>query len=130
MDSDFNEFGAFVASRRKELGITMRSFAERLGIAPSFLSEIENGRRPIADTRLEDTANLLRLTGETQRAQFFDMAAKARDRAPADISEFIKESDLARVAMRRAKQANLSDAGWEKVIRAIENASGTSGGGA
>ncbi|MBT1017574.1 helix-turn-helix transcriptional regulator [Canibacter sp. lx-72] len=122
MDSDNNEFGAFVAARRKELGITMRAFAEKLGIAPSFLSEIENGRRPVADTRLEDMASLLQLWGQVDRAEFFDLAARARDRAPADISQFIKESDLARVAMRRAKEANLSEAGWEHVLQAIDDA--------
>lgn len=41
-----NHFGSFVRELREARGLTQRHLAERINLAQSHLSDIENGRRP------------------------------------------------------------------------------------
>lgn len=51
----------------------------------------------------------------------FDLAALTREnQVSADLSGYIMETDLARVALRRAKEQDLSDRQWENIINIIE----------
>ena len=51
----------------------------------------------------------------------FDLAALAREnQVSADLSGYIMETDFARVALRRAKERNLSDRQWENIINIID----------
>ena len=51
----------------------------------------------------------------------FDLAARTRDnQVSADLSGYIMETDLARVALRRAKERDLSDKQWKSIIDIIE----------
>lgn len=118
--SDNLEFGKFIAERRKQHEYTMRQFADMIGVTAPYLSDIEKGRRAAPDSKLDEIANALRLTS-TEREQMFDLAAKTRDnQVSADISGYIMETDLARVALRRAKERELSDREWKSIIEIIE----------
>ena len=51
----------------------------------------------------------------------FDLAALTREnQVSADLSGYIMKTDLARVALRRAKEQDLSDRQWENIINIIE----------
>ena len=41
--------GERVRSLRKELGLTMEKFAQRIGVGKSTISDIENGRRSLTE---------------------------------------------------------------------------------
>ena len=114
------DFGTFLANKRKEKGLTMREFASRLDITAPYLSDIEKGRRAAPENKLTEIANILNLS--TQERDFlFDAAARTRDnQAPADISGYIMNTSNARVALRRAQQKDFSDKDWESVIKFIE----------
>lgn len=123
METDVFAFGEFIATRRKERGITLRGFAEKLDIAPAYLSDIEKGRRYAPAHKLDAIARLLVLT-TAEREQLFDLAARTRDdQVSSDLSGYIMETDMARVALRRARDAGLSPDGWEKVLRVISEES-------
>lgn len=42
---DYVESGVRIRTRRKELGLTQETVAEKIGITPSFYSQIESGAR-------------------------------------------------------------------------------------
>lgn len=114
------EFGKFLADHRKRHEYTMRQFADMIGVTAPYLSDIEKGRRAAPDTKLKDIAAALRLTG-AERERMFDLAARTRDnQVSADLSGYIMETDLARVALRRAKERDLSDKQWKSIIDIIE----------
>jgi transcriptional regulator with XRE-family HTH domain len=63
------EIGRRIKARRKALGWTQRDLAEKTGIAPNFISEIENGHRGMQVRTLVTFARALmvrtdRLIGE------------------------------------------------------------------
>jgi transcriptional regulator with XRE-family HTH domain len=120
MKKDEQSFGRFVEERRKAAGITLRSFSRMLNIAPAYLSDIEKGRRYPPNGKLEEISKLLKIVGEDKNTML-DKAAQAKTNAvPYDLPEYIMKKDLVRVALRRAKEGNLSDKGWREVIEVIE----------
>lgn len=113
-------FGKFIEGRRKALGITLRGLAAELDIAPAYMSDIEKGRRYPPDKKLDDIARILKLEGKGKN-DMLDKAAMTRDKTVSpDLPEYIMEKDLARVALRRARDGRLSDEGWQEVIDLID----------
>jgi transcriptional regulator with XRE-family HTH domain len=119
MNDNERAFGKFIEERRKSLGMTLRGFAGELGIAPAYMSDIEKGRRYPPDKKLDEIARILKLEGKEKEA-LLDMAALTRAKTVSpDLPEYIMEKDLARVALRRARDGKLSDEGWKEVIDLI-----------
>lgn len=113
-------FGKFIEERRKALGFTLRGFATELDIAPAYMSDIEKGRRYPPDKKLDEIAQILKLT-VTEKNAMLDLAAMAKTKTvSSDLPEYIMEKDLARVALRRARDGKLSDEGWQEVIDLID----------
>ena len=112
------EFGAFIREKRTNQHITLRKLASDLGIVPAYMSDIEKGRRyPPDKEKLFRMAELLQLTPEEQ-AQMFDLAAGEKaEGVSQDISDYIMDDKLVRVALRTAKKNNVSQDKWEQVIR-------------
>lgn len=114
-------FGQFLENRRKKLGLTLRGLAGELDIAPAYLSDIEKGRRNPSDEKLKAIIKALKFN-EEESFYVLDLAAKAKENTvSADLPDYIMDTDLARVALRRAKEGNLSDEGWNDVIKLINN---------
>lgn len=119
MNENEMAFGKFIEERRKALGLTLRGFAAELDIAPAYMSDIEKGRRYPPDKKLDEIAQILKLN-ETEKNSMLDLAAMAKTKTvSSDLPEYIMEKDLARVALRRARDGKLSDEGWQEVIDLI-----------
>ena len=120
MNENEMAFGKFIEERRKGLGLTLRGFAAELDIAPAYMSDIEKGRRYPPDKKLDEIAQILKLN-ETEKNSMLDLAAMAKTKTvSSDLPEYIMEKDLARVALRRARDGKLSDEGWQEVIDLID----------
>lgn len=120
MNENEMAFGKFIEERRKSLGLTLRGFAAELDIAPAYMSDIEKGRRYPPDKKLDEIAQILKLN-ETEKNSMLDLAAMAKTKTvSSDLPEYIMEKDLARVALRRARDGRLSDEGWQEVIDLID----------
>ena len=117
-------FGAFIREKRTNQHITLRKLAGDLGIVPAYMSDIEKGRRyPPDKEKLFRMAELLHLAPEEQ-AQMFDLAAREKDEGVSqDISDYIMDDQLVRVALRTAKKNNVSQKKWEQVIRLFNDES-------
>jgi len=119
-------FGAFIKEKRLEKGINLRKLAELLELAPAYISDIENGNRnsPSPD-KMEKLVEVLGLN-EDERNEMYDLAAKDRDNTVApDISEYVKSNDAVRVALRKARNLNLGEQEWLKIIEKMENGDDT-----
>lgn len=113
-------FGEFIADRRKQAELTMREFADRIGVTAPYLSDIEKGRRAAPDAKLETIAIELRLT-QAEKEEMYDLAAHTREhQVSVDLTDYIMDTDGARVALRRAKERALTNAQWEEIVRVIE----------
>ena len=119
-------FGTFIKEKRLEKGINLRKLAELLVLAPAYISDIENGNRnsPSPD-KMEKLVEVLGLN-EDERNEMYDLAAKDRDNTVApDISQYVKSNDLVRVALRKARNLNLGEQEWLKIIKKMENGDDT-----
>ena len=119
-------FGTFIKEKRLEKGINLRKLAELLVLATAYISDIENGNRnsPSPD-KMEKLVEVLGLN-EEERNEMYDLAAKDRDNTVApDISQYVKSNDLVRVALRKARNLNLGEQEWLKIIENMENGDDT-----
>lgn len=117
------EFGKFIESRRKAIGMTLRGLAAELDIAPAFMSDIEKGHRyPPNKERLYDMARILRLNEEDTN-RMFDLAAGERENSVSpDLPDYIMSNESVRVALRMARDNGATEADWQKVIAMLEEA--------
>ena len=120
------EFGAFIAQKRLEKDVKLRPMAEKLGVSVTYLSDIIKGRRnPPEMEGLDVLAEMLNLT-EIERAQMLDLAGRERNQVSPDLPEYIMDASIpnARVALRRAMNANLGDDFWKEVNKIIDRKDG------
>jgi len=70
-------FGRIVQRRRKSAGLTQEMLADRAGIAPSSVSQLERGlKSPTLDTILAVAAALGRPAAELMQELELDLASK------------------------------------------------------
>ena len=114
-------FGEFVKEKRQKLGITLRAFADELHIAPSYVSDIEKGKRNAPTQEiLEDMSRILQLTIEDKNT-LYDLAAESKNVIAKDITQYVSDNKNVRIALRRAKELNLGEEEWLKIIDEIIN---------
>lgn len=117
--NDRQLFGMFLKEKRVQREIPGREMAEMLGVQAGYYCDIESGRRsPIDYEFLGKIADGLKLSDE-DRQTFFDLAGKARESAPPDLTGYINTTKKARVALRVAKE-KATDADWERFIDYLE----------
>lgn len=115
-------FGSFIREKRKERDYTLRGFAAKMDLSPVHMSNLENDRRsaPKEDV-LERMATLLMLNREdTER--MYDLAAVSKNTPTVawDLPEYINENQLARAALRTAKDADATDEEWMEFIAKLK----------
>ncbi len=114
-------FGEFIKEKRTEKGINLRKLAELVNIAPAYLSDIEKGKRnsPSAE-KMAKIADVLELSDE-EIITMNDLAANDRpNNVASDISEYVTNHESVRVALRKARELNLSNQDWLKIIDDME----------
>ena len=115
-------FGRFVTNKRKQLEITLRGLAANLGIAPAYMSDIEKDRRyPPDKEKLDAIAQILRMTDD-EKNLMFDLAANAKKHTVSpDLPDYIMNNENVRIALRKAKSHNYSNADWQKFIDILDD---------
>ena len=110
-------FGKFIEKKRKEKSITLRGLASMLSIAPAYMSDIEKGHRyPPDKEKLEAMAEILELS-EEEKNNMYDLAAGEKENTVSlDLSEYIMKNDKVRIALRMARDNNLGNETWQKLI--------------
>lgn len=119
MDEDNLNFGAYIAKKRMDKGITLRGLADRLKITPAYLSDIEKGRRnPPDKLLLEKMAAELIITGDAKDL-LFDLAGEGRNEVAPDLPDYIMTSDVVRTALRTAKGI-ATEEDWQQFIKKLQ----------
>jgi len=114
-------FGGFLKQKRMRKEITLRRFAEMVGFSPVYLCDIEKDRKPApSDERLKQIIYLLALDKQ-EIDELYDLAAMSRSRPAVsnDLPEYIMTNQLARVALRTAKDTDATDAEWLEFIERL-----------
>ena len=120
------EFGAYIAQKRAEKNVKLKTIAEKTGMSVTYLSDIIKGRRnPPGYYRLVALADALNLD-EEERGKIFDLAGRERNQVSLDLSEYIMDEDIptARIVLRRARNINLGDDFWQEINKIIDRRNG------
>ena len=113
-------FGEFIKDKRTNKGISLREMASKLNIAPSYLSDIEKGRRYAPDKeKIIEIADILGIHSE-ERDLLFDLAGKSKDTVSPDLPEYIMENEKVRVLLRKAKDKQITDDKLERIIKMLD----------
>jgi transcriptional regulator with XRE-family HTH domain len=121
MDNRSNEgdkgtkFGDYIKKKREALGKSLRGFAEELEIAAPYLFDIEKGNRPAPEKKLDKFIEVLGISGDEINT-FYDLAGISRNNIFPDLSDYIGNTSLARVALRTARDMELPDSRWQEII--------------
>jgi transcriptional regulator with XRE-family HTH domain len=119
MGSDNKSFGSYIRTKREALGKSLRGVAAEIEMAPAYLSDIEKGNRWPPVKYLENLARVLGITGEKELSDFYDMVGEIREGSYPDLTEYIGKTDIARVALRKARDHNISNDKWQQFIDGI-----------
>ena len=114
-------FGSYVREKRLEAKINLRKLAGILGIAPAYMSDIENDHRyPPEKEKIYKIAEALNLSKE-EKDYLFDLAAgNKKNSVSPDIADYIMEQEKTRVALRLARDIGAGEKEWERIIRMLE----------
>jgi transcriptional regulator with XRE-family HTH domain len=124
MATDNITFGGFLAKKREERNITLRELARQLEVSASFLSDVENNRKPpLTADRLEKVASILLLSSE-EKTQMYDLAGKQRNTVPPDLPEYIIERDYVSAALRTARDLDAGEEEWQRFIEDLKRRKG------
>lgn len=107
-----NNFGKRIAEARKEQQKTLRGLAEEVGVSPSYLNDIEFGRRTPAPDKIADLARALGLDA--------DELLTAAGRVGTDDVQYLRSTPSAAMLMRKVSGAGLSDDDLKKLIQAAD----------
>ena len=112
-------FGKFVRQRREELGKSVRTLAAELELTPAYISDIEKGNRSAPKTKFDELRALLSIS-EEEATEFADLASATRGNQYEDINPYLGKQKLARVALRKARDYNISDEQWMNFIEQMQ----------
>lgn len=114
-------FGEYIKKKRVEKKISLREFAMRIEITPSYMSDIENGRRNAPDKiKIDAMAQELGIYGENIE-YLYDLASESRNEAPVDLKNMLKESENSRIFLRTAKKLDFNEEDFKNLIEKIKD---------
>lgn len=118
-------FGAFFKAKRQALGLTLREFCLKHKLDPGNLSRLERGLLPPPQDRdrLEGYAKFLGLkSGGNDWYLFFDLAAAANGRIPAELLEDQAVVAKLPLVFRTLRGKRLNDKQLDELVKKIKEA--------
>lgn len=112
MANERKTLGEVVRQARTEKGVSLRQQAGKLGMSPSYLSDIENDRRVPAEPVLESLAELLDLD--------FDDLMTVAGRFGESTERYLKSHPLGVKLLRRIARMNLRDEELDRLMQTLQ----------
>jgi len=106
LNKKLNKFGTFIRELRLKKGIGQRKLAESIGIAASYLNDIEKNKRTAPKINV---INKLSAVLETNKNHLHDLAGFSKKGVAPDISEFIESNPKIISLIRSIKENKLND---------------------
>jgi len=100
------KFGPFIRKLRLDLNITQRDLAKKIGIAPSYLNDLEKEKRAAPK---QETIKKISLTLKTDLKKLNDLAGISKKEIAPDVSDFIKTNPKIVSLIRSIKENNLNE---------------------
>ena len=118
-------FGAFIREKRLAKDITLRRMADLINISPVYMSRFETGRRAAPKEDILQRISQVLLLNKQDQEQMYELAAKSKTftAVPGDLPEYISENELARIALRVAKDVDATDTEWTEFIEKLRKRS-------
>lgn len=123
--NNMSEFGDYLKEKRIEKDVSLRKMSKDLDISVSYLSDIESGHKMVPNSKDEKYKNLLNsiviylgLNNE-EKEKIINLADRdliEKGHMSTDITDYIGENPLAGIALRKAKESNLTDDDWKEFI--------------
>ena len=122
-----NNFGNELKELRTKKRYPLRTLAASIGITPSFLSDIENGRRMPPNS--DKTGNVIQKIievldlNETEAEHLMlcaDQDLNEKGILSKDMELYINSIPTAQLALRKAATKNVDMDKWEEIIKIIE----------
>ena len=120
-----NAFGEFFKAKRIALGLTLREFCFKHTLDPGNMSRLERGLLPPPEDRnvLERYAKCLNLkVGSDDWYTFFDLAAAAKGRIPAELMEDKEIVAKLPVVFRALRGKRLTDQDLDELVKKVKGA--------
>ncbi len=111
-------FGKYVSYLRISRDLSIRQFAEMIGLSPYYLCSIENGRRKNPKIKTLGKMYLALGLRKDEMEKLLDLYAKANGQASADIINYIMENDDTRSQLRKERD-HCSEEYWNIFIEKI-----------
>jgi transcriptional regulator with XRE-family HTH domain len=99
-------FGSYIRRLRIKNNIGQRELANIIGVAPSYLNDIEKNKRTAPRT---DLINKLSIILKANLNLLNDLAGNSKKTLPPDIVDFIEDNPQIVSLLRAAKNNKLSD---------------------
>ena len=113
--------GEIINSARLQKEVGLRALARELGIAASYLSDIENDRRVPSEVVIRDMARLLDLD--------FDLLMQQAGRLGEDAERYLRGNLLAGRLFRRIAESKLDHEALEHLLEELKDRENSEGGG-
>ena len=104
--------GDIINNARVGKRIGLRALAREIGIAPSYLSDIENNRRVPSELILQGLAQVLDLD--------FDLLMQRAGRVGEDVEQYLRQNRLAGQLFRRIASSQLDQDALENLLARLE----------
>jgi len=115
-------FATVLQKYRSRLGLSMRKFADKIGVSAMYISNLEYGQYPAPENEtLEKIIKGLQLSLQEER-EVYDIAASERSETAIaqDTRDYIRENPIVVCALRTAKDGGYGLAEWERFIEECE----------
>ncbi len=119
------EFGKCLQDKRREKKLTLKQVADDLGVSISYLSDLENGEKLPPNSKKDEYSNFMNKIFEyyninqEERRLILELADKElleKGHLSNDITNYLGKTPMASVALRTAKEKELTDEEWKKII--------------
>ena len=113
-------FGSYIRSERLSLNIGQRELAEKIGIAPSYLNDIEKEKRS------SPKSNIIKKIAKELNINInvlFDLAGLSKNSLAPDILEYIDKRPSITKLLRTIKNKNLENNQIEEIEKSINKTS-------
>ena len=109
-------FGEFIKDKRLQAHITLRSFAESLGVSAPYVTDVEKDRKnPFNNELLEKAATILHLDDD-EKVKMYDLAGEKRNEIAPDIPNYIMQRGYVSAALRTARDLDADEADWQRFV--------------
>ncbi|MGO5175116.1 helix-turn-helix domain-containing protein [Ruminococcus sp. LCP21S3_E8] len=112
----------FIRERRKEHKLSLRKFANLVGISPAYLSSIESGCRTAPTEKVLAKMSEVLMLSDRDKTFMSDLAASSKKKGmvATDIADYISKNKYVSNAIRTAINLHIDKDDWENFIGLME----------